>query len=59
MEKGKMDKILSIIKEIEKKNLELRHFVLNLPIISRKNMLKEISQDIIKNNKLFHEFGNF
>lgn len=57
MEKGKMDKILSIIKEIEKKNLELIDFVLNLPIISRKNMLKEISQDIIKNNKLFHELG--
>ena len=59
MEKGKMDKILSIINEIEKKNSELVDYVSSLSTLSRKNMLKEISQDIIKNNKLFQELGIF
>ena len=55
MEKGNLDKILSKIKGIEKKNVEFQKLISTLEIPSRNNMLKEISNDIIKNNKLFKE----
>ncbi len=55
MEKGNLDKILSMIKGIEKKNVEFQKLISTLEIPSRNNMLKEISNDIIKNNKLFKE----
>ena len=55
MEKGNLDKILSKIKGIEKKNVEFQKLISTLEIRSRNNMLKEISNDIIKNNKLFKE----
>ena len=55
MEKGNLDKILSKIKGIEKKNIEFQKLISTLEIPSRNNMLKEISNDIIKNNKLFKE----
>ncbi len=55
MEKGNLDKILTKIKGIEKKNVEFQKLISTLEIPSRNNMLKEISNDIIKNNKLFKE----
>jgi hypothetical protein len=55
MEKGNLDKILSKIKGIEKKKVEFQKLISTLEIPSRNNMLKEISNDIIKNNKLFKE----
>jgi len=55
MEKGNLDKILSKIKGIEKKNLEFQKLISTIEIPSRNNILKEISNDIIKNNKLFKE----
>ena len=55
MEKGNLDKILSKIKGIEKKNVEFQKLISTLEIPSRNNMLKEISNDIIKKNKLFKE----
>lgn len=55
MEKGNLDKILSKIKGIEKKNIEFQKLISTLEIPSRNDMLKEISNDIIKNNKLFKE----
>lgn len=55
MEKGNLDKILSMIKGIEKKSLEFQKLISTIEIPSRNNMLKEISNDIIKNNKLFKE----
>ncbi len=57
MEREKFDDILSIIKEIEKKNSELEKYVSGLPILSRNSMLEKITQDIVKNNKLFKEMG--
>lgn len=57
MEREKFDDILSIIKEIEKKNSELEKYVSELPILSRNSMLEKITQDIVKNNKLFKEMG--
>ena len=55
MEKGNLDKILSMIKGIEKKNIEFQKLISTIEIPSRNNILKEISNDIIKNNKLFKE----
>lgn len=55
MEKGNLNKILSMIKGIEKKSLEFQKLISTIEIPSRNNMLKEISNDIIKNNKLFKE----
>jgi len=50
---GKLEKVLSMIKGIEEKNLEFDNFISNLNIYSRTNLLKEISFNIIKNSKLF------
>ncbi|TFG02197.1 MAG: hypothetical protein EU540_02025 [Promethearchaeota archaeon] len=50
---GKLGKVLSMIKGIERKNLEFENYISNLNIYSRTNLLKEISFDIIKNSKLF------
>ncbi len=55
MEKAKLGKILSMIKQIERINLEFEKYLSNLEIISRDNMLKEIVFDIIKDNKIFQE----
>jgi len=55
MEKGNLDKILSKIKGIEKKNVEFQKYLSSIDILSRDNILKEISIDIIKNNKQFKE----
>ena len=50
---GKLGKVLSMIKGIERKNLEFENYISNLNIYSRTNLLKEISFNIIKNSKLF------
>ena len=55
MEKENLDKVLSMIKGIEKKNLEFERYLSNLNIFSRNSMLKEIISDIIKNNKFFQQ----
>ncbi|MHA1488425.1 MAG: hypothetical protein ACTSRI_02080 [Promethearchaeota archaeon] len=57
MEREKFDDILSIIKEIEKKNSKLEKYVSGLPVLSRNSMLEKITQDIVKNNKLFKKMG--
>ncbi len=54
-ENGKLDKVLSMIKRIERKNLEFENYISDLNILSRTNLLKEISVDIIKNSELFQE----
>ncbi len=55
MEKANLEKIRSMIKGIEKKNTEFQQYLSNVKILSRNNILKEISYDIIKNNKLFQK----
>ena len=57
MEEGKLGKVLSMIKGIERKNLEFENYISNLNIYSRTNLLKEISFNIIKNSKLFQELN--
>ncbi|MFX1321164.1 MAG: hypothetical protein ACFFAQ_05915 [Promethearchaeota archaeon] len=52
------EKILSLIKGIEEKNLELENHLSNLNILSRNDIIKEISQDIIQNNELLQEIVN-
>ncbi len=55
MEEANLEKIRSMIKGIEKKNTEFQQYLSNMKILSRNNILKEISYDIIKNNKLFQK----
>jgi hypothetical protein len=55
MERANLKKILSMIKGIEKKTSEMESFLLNLPILSRKKMLKQIYGDTLKNNKYLQE----
>lgn len=54
-ENRKLDKVLSMIKGIETKNLEFEDYISDLNILSRTNLLKEISVDIIRNSELFQE----
>lgn len=53
MDKENLDKVLSMIKGIEKKNVEFNKFLSNLKIISRNSLLKEIVSDILAKNKFF------
>lgn len=55
MERGNKEKILEMIKAIETKNSEMEDYISNLSILSRIDMLKEITQDIISNNSLLQE----
>jgi len=57
MDKGKLNKVLSIIKDIEKNNSELTENLSNLSLLSRKDLLQEITKDIIKKNEIFKEMG--
>ncbi|MFX1574561.1 MAG: hypothetical protein ACFFB0_17610 [Promethearchaeota archaeon] len=55
MEKENKDKILDFIREIKDKNSEMGKYLSTLPILSREDMLKEITRKIIENNKILHE----
>ncbi|MFW9948391.1 MAG: hypothetical protein ACFFBZ_01155 [Promethearchaeota archaeon] len=57
MEKDKLDETLSTIKSIDKKKLEIEKNLSELPILSRKDMLIEITNDIIKKHRILHEEG--
>ncbi len=53
MEKENLDNILSMIKGIEKKNLEFDTYLSNLKFLSRNSLLKEIISNILEQNKFF------
>lgn len=55
MEGEDMDRILELIEEIENKNSEIEKLVSNMNILSRNDILKQISQDIIEKNEIFKE----
>jgi len=55
MKQEDLDKILSIIKSIEKSNSEMEKSLLDMTILSRNDLLEEITQDIIAKNKIFKE----
>ncbi|MFX1317380.1 MAG: hypothetical protein ACFE9T_16075 [Promethearchaeota archaeon] len=52
------EKLLSMIKGIEKKNLELENYLYNLKGLSRNDIIKEISHSIIQNNSLLQEIAS-
>ncbi len=55
MERGKKDKILELIREIEQKNSEIEKHISSLSISTRNESLKEIMNNIIKKNKVLLE----
>ena len=55
MERGNKEKILEMIKAIEKKNTEMKEYLTNLSIPSRNDMLKKITHEIINSNSLLQE----
>ncbi len=55
MERGKKEKILEMIKEIEKKDSDMEEYISNLSILSREDILKEITRDIINKNAMLQE----
>ncbi|MFX0081958.1 MAG: hypothetical protein ACFE94_09420 [Candidatus Hodarchaeota archaeon] len=55
MERGKKDEILNMIKDIEKKNLDLEKYLSMLSILSRNETLKNIMSDIIESNSILQE----
>ena len=57
MKKGNLKKINEIVKSIDQKSMELADFLSNIGFLSRKNMLQEITRDIIKNSKLMKDMG--
>jgi len=57
MKRENIDKIFSMVKNIEKKNREMEEFLSNLTITSRNDLLKEITSDIIEKNSIIKEHG--
>ena len=55
MERGNKEKIIEMIQAIENKNSEMEEYISNLSILSRNDILKKITQDIINNNSLLQE----
>ncbi|MHA1294284.1 MAG: hypothetical protein ACTSQJ_16670 [Promethearchaeota archaeon] len=50
-----IDKILSIIQIIKKKQEEIEKYISEIPHLTRENVIQEILQHIIKNNIIFTE----
>ncbi len=57
MEREIVDKTLSILKDIDEKNLKIEELLSDMSISSRNDLLREISHDIIEKNKLIKEHG--
>jgi len=57
MEKEKLNDTLSIIKSINEKNKEIEKNLSELPLLTRKDMLIEITNDIVKQHKILREEG--
>lgn len=55
MESEKKEKIIEMIKAIENKNTEMKEYISSLSILSRNELLKEITREIINNNSLIQE----
>lgn len=57
MERGKIDDVLSMIETIEEKNDDLEKLISSLLILSRKDLLEEITKDIIEKNDIMKNMG--
>ncbi|MEJ2249343.1 MAG: hypothetical protein P8Y70_00630 [Candidatus Lokiarchaeota archaeon] len=57
MEKDKVDKFFSLIRTIDRKNVELNKYLKGLAIQSRNSLLKDIHNDIVNKNEFFHNIN--
>ncbi|NVM16610.1 MAG: hypothetical protein HWN80_02770 [Candidatus Lokiarchaeota archaeon] len=57
MEREIVDKALSILKDIEEKNLKIEEVLSDMSISSRNDLLRDITRDIIEKNNLIKEHG--
>jgi type I restriction-modification system DNA methylase subunit len=57
MEREIVDKTLSILKDIDEKNLKIEEFLSEMSISSRNDLLRDITRDIIEKNNLIKESG--
>ena len=57
MEREIVDKALSILKDIEEKNVKIEELLSNMPISSRNDLLRDITRDIIEKNNHIKEYG--
>lgn len=57
MEKGNINLINSMIKDIESTNSDLAEYIKNLPFSSRNDVIKEILRDIIVQNDFIKGLG--
>jgi len=55
MEREIVDKTLSILKEIDEKNLKIEELLSDISISSRNDLLRDINRDIIESNSLIKE----
>ena len=57
MERENIDKALSILKDIDEKNLKIEELLSEMSITSRTDLLRDITRDIIEKNSLIKEHG--
>ena len=57
MEREIIDKALSLLKDIDDKSLKIEDLLSEMSISSRNDLLRDISHDIIEENKLIKEHG--
>jgi hypothetical protein len=57
MEREKIDEALSILKDIDEKNLKIEELLSDMSISSRNDLLRDITRDIIEKNNLIKEHG--
>jgi len=57
MEREIVDKALSILKDIDEKNIKIEELLSDMSISSRTDLLRDITRDIIEKNNLIKEHG--
>jgi hypothetical protein len=57
MEWENVDKVLSILKDIDEKNIKIEELLSEMSISSRNDLLRDITRDIIEKNNLVKEHG--
>lgn len=55
MKQEDIDKTVSILQSIDNNHSNLEHLLLKMQILSRNDMLKEITKDIINKNEIFQD----
>jgi len=57
MEREIVDKTLSLLKEIDEKNLKIEELISDMSISSRNDLLRDITRDIFEKNNIIKEYG--